>query len=172
MKTDIDKVIAQIVEKFLPRFSGENIGLLFSIELRFSHYGKTQETAKNINVNILFQRPANYTRVLAMINQNKFVCNDIFDMTEESYHDSCWRSDGFSFLRMLIQKEKENFENEIKSQKYSFDVCLGFVPFEFVEINKISPVSSEAYEKRMKVNVGKCLNLNDAMLIILKEIKS
>lgn len=106
---DLDHAIATLVEHSVPRGSPQ--GLYVRVRIGFTNYaakfvkGKTvprqeddvEEPAEvYTTAHFLFSRPSNYTKVWCYIGDVPYPTLDQWKMT--SYHDSCWRSDGFSKL--------------------------------------------------------------------------
>lgn len=88
--------IVELVEKNLPRFSGER--KVFVIGLKIG-----AETVK-----IVFWRPRNYTLVAHNYKVPIEKGVEIFEIT--AYHDSCWRYDGFSFLNKFPVREVKDLQ--------------------------------------------------------------
>lgn len=97
-KMDLDKVICSMVEMCLPRFSPEDTFLHVPIEIKVNNSEKDITERKEIH--FLFHRPGNYTKVFVFeANENQhfdaYYKNKPMDFwTLESYHGSCWKSDG------------------------------------------------------------------------------
>lgn len=84
--------LVELVEKNLPRFSGEKKVFVISLhsEGRF--------------IKVIFWRPKNYT--LVAYNHGALIGADREEFTVAAYHDSCWRYDGFSFLNNYTKNLK------------------------------------------------------------------
>jgi len=93
---DLIQKIVKSVENNLPRFSG--INKIFLVLLNI----------ENIQIKIVFWRPRNYTLVAHNHEVPKSEDSEMFLIT--SYHDSCWRYDGFSFLNKFSRTQKENIQ--------------------------------------------------------------
>jgi len=103
---DIESTIAHIVEAMLPRCSDDKLGLLIRLRIDASDFGYAEDgntlvrEPQNIrrHLNFIFVRSSNYTRVFLFEPDEKdgFVAivgkENLWE--QQSYHDSCWRSDG------------------------------------------------------------------------------
>lgn len=96
LKLDLEHAIATLVESLLPKNSGEKaLGVRVSVKMALY---SDMECEVHKEVQFLFQRKMNYTAVfIAMRDKARDPLN--FELT--SYHDSCWRTDGFSPLNKL-----------------------------------------------------------------------
>jgi len=103
----LDNAIVTMVEMMLPRFSPDNIGLMITLDLRANNF-KTNYDKSDIEnrcstmITFIFQRPSNYTKVMAF---REYSFGDLSPKLNEetevdllSDHDSCWSSDGFRIL--------------------------------------------------------------------------
>lgn len=101
--------IARLVEKSIPRFSGKEKIFLVTLQLGAD------------TVKMVFWRPNNYTMVAhdhqAPIGKD---C-EIFCIT--SFHDSCWRYDGLSFLNRFPWEEQKKMQI-VSSELLDFQKCL------------------------------------------------
>ena len=124
MELRIETILIDIIETILPRSSSDNVILTFGLKLQWTYYEKNGNN--NIfgkDILIAIHRPSNYTKVLThVITGDK----DFFKLTNngtkvifnlESDHDSCWRSDGFSFLFDVWMEAEKYF-----SEKFGKDI--------------------------------------------------
>ncbi len=99
MKMKIDNAICAMVEAFLPRFSSEKLGLFIEMNCGFDDHRKELTVRRFLQ--FIFVRSSNYTQVLFRDNHppDDYIWNGKeFIWTQESHHDSCWRSDGMTKL--------------------------------------------------------------------------
>ena len=163
MKIAIDHVIAQTVEAMLPRFSGSEIGLLFTINANYADYEKNKHVRNTIY--LLFIRSANYTKVLShVIRTRDFLqLGKETEFTKESDHDSCWRSDGLSFLRILDDVATTQFEKPPSEH-------IAIESIRYVQVT-YKAATQENYCQKYLVTLDKYLPLADAVAIIKENIK-
>lgn len=105
--------IADTVETMLPTFSDPKLVLVMCVDLSWTDHGyaedgntKLRETSKfHKKLWIVFHRPNNYTKVLVTekdLSQMRFNKSPTeipeFQFKQYSDHDSCWRSDGFTWM--------------------------------------------------------------------------
>ena len=100
MNIEFDLVVSETVENMLPRFSRDDLCLIIPVEIKVWNV-KTVKNHKSTF--LLFHRNSNYTKVL-MAKDDNFDPIQVKEWSVESYHDSCWRSDGFSSLKKTYQK--------------------------------------------------------------------
>ena len=119
MNIEFDRVIAEIVEQFLPRSSRSDLCIIVPVEIKVWN---TENDKSDYNkVFMLFNRDSNYMKV-CMSDDKTFDPTSIKTWALESYHDSCWRSDGFSSLRKI-------YDNMIKELGISFPNLNSFISF-------------------------------------------
>lgn len=116
--------ISQTVEAMLPRFSSGEICLGMKIEMVWHYYHmENRENDKVFRKEfiLLFHRPHNYTKVfLKEIKGNRVVGlqNKKLVMKKVSDHDSCWRTDGLSFIFKTFSDAWDYFDEfEIEGRK-------------------------------------------------------
>lgn len=136
MKIDINRIIPRFVESVLKRGNSKE-ALLISLSY---HYSYCTEEGREFNdygkFNLVFVRRNNYTLVMASPTKSTFIQpKDKFTIT--SYHDSCWKYDGFMFLSKAVEKCYENIINKIKKAglKYKGNPFKDF--HEFIAVERI-----------------------------------
>lgn len=103
---DIENIVARMVEQLLPRFSGNDEGLIITLEFK-NLQGK--EPTKVLK--LLFIRPNNYTKVFSQVLS---VRGEVLSpWTFRSDHDSCWSSDGLVDIFSIYMSLKSELKNEI-----------------------------------------------------------
>lgn len=101
-----ESVIIEMIETILPRFSPKDIILTFGLKFDWSYYSEDTDGNKQFIKKFLvaIHRPSNYTKVMTKeLSEKESIFYSITPNSEiefylESYHDSCWRSDGFRFV--------------------------------------------------------------------------
>jgi hypothetical protein len=145
------KMLEYIIESFLPTFTN-NIALTFGISLLWESFEVGKEGRFQKKLLLVAYRPSNYTKILLYELDNKetffhlLVKNNKIDFRLESDHDSCWRSDGFTFLNK-VQNEAEkyflkNYKLDIRdkghvSSFHTFDLFGGKPKFFNIDIEKV-----------------------------------
>jgi hypothetical protein len=131
--SDPSEFINQMVEIALPRFSPENVGLLFALEgrafVKGSHghnglcpapkgledFHKRQQLSSSTSEKILFIRPSNYTKVLRSTSELKLSQESLWELWSD--HDSCWREDGSRRLvRQMIDYLLTQLKNNLRQE--------------------------------------------------------
>ena len=130
--TNYENFITSTVESFLPRFTDPKICLSMVVRMSWTDHGYDKDDG-NSKIReerrfskaffVIFHRPNNYTRVLLkdvsderVFFRNKYVegINDpgvpIIQMEQVSNHDSCWRSDGMSWVFKSFCEAWDYFE--------------------------------------------------------------
>ena len=100
--------IVRLVERSISKFSGKE--KIFSVTLQLG---------VSI-VRMVFWRPNNYTMVAHDYQAPIEDGCEIFHIT--SFHDSCWRYDGFSFLNQFSREEQKSLQ-VISSELLDFQNC-------------------------------------------------
>lgn len=113
---DAEMTIAAMVEAMLPRFSDEDLGILFGVDVGLDDYGYDESGNKREREPFgvrkypwyLFCRPSNYTKVFFWmpdddakgLGLNPLYCEELV-WREIADHDSCWRDGVGSSLTKL-----------------------------------------------------------------------
>jgi len=145
----INKAMATMVEAMLPRFSDVNIGLMITLDLRDDDYGDIANINKSActHFHIIFHRPSNYTKVLANYKFNNGLGdkdpqrNKIY-FKKYSDHDSCWRSDGFTFLTRHWGNVEKFFGKHPKKLS-NFYLFSNFYTPKYIEFETFEAVKEE-----------------------------
>ena len=154
MDLSMDCSIATIVESMLPTFSDKRLGLYLKVQFNYTDHGfgpdgNTQERegfSKRYEVELLFIRPSNYTKVLGRVLD--WDIDDLFDSVTYNYgktmllkqysdHDSCWRSDGFSEFHNTFTKALKSYKTQFRCDWHRDNMS------EFHHIDKIKYVEIE-----------------------------
>jgi hypothetical protein len=165
-----ENVIIEMIDVMLPRFSDRDIVLTFIIDFHWVHYSEKEDGQKKFRKRILvaIHRPSNYTKVMIKELEERNLCylNDQeieFDL--KSDHDSCWRSDGFSFFFDTWCKADKYFEQfnlnirkpDEVSPHHGFDMFQGTPHFWKVEMPKYIDRESRKVKikflKEMKLSI-------------------
>ena len=169
MKIDFAEVIAVIVESMLPTWSGQNLGLLMTIDARYTlNIGRDNEDQIRQDYSFLIQRPMNYTQVYFRDHKAlgwKPLIGESTQWLQLANHDSCWRE---GFERMMNYKHQEAFDtlkvdwicDPQVSQYISFGIN-GSPKLVRVMSEKISPLDRE--DRRYVLNI-KPVTLKEAVL--------
>jgi hypothetical protein len=109
-------IITQTVEAILPRFTHKTIGLTMIFDINWNNFSEDSEEQQSFSkkVLLLFHRPSNYTKVLFKdITNEKFsmYTHEEIIMKQLSDHDSCWRSDGCSWIFSTFVEAWSYFES-------------------------------------------------------------
>jgi hypothetical protein len=100
--------ISDTVEAMLPCFSDPKLALVMCVSLSWNDHGYDEDGNTKIreesqfkkDIWLVFNRPTNYTKVL--VTDKKLnplsLDKDPIQFKQYSDHDSCWRSDGFSWM--------------------------------------------------------------------------
>ena len=168
MKVELGRIIPDIVEAMLPRWSGWKVGLLMQIRHTVDMFssaldsddGGDESLAKQFrSISFLFVREANYTKVFARV-QNKFDMhlNQKLPWIMEGDHDSCWREDPNRVLRGAEQKVRDFFGDEVSDKDLyvytSFEVLSRGI--HYVEIKEMeSPKTDNKHGVAWQIELGK-----------------
>ena len=129
MKMDMNQLLPGLVDSLLPKFT-QGKGLLITLNATYSKYETMKRSRQEILV--LIYNPSNYTKVMScMPDEMKSLSK--YEWTLESDHDSCWRTDGFSFLRKFEQKIHEELGEGDISEFIAFGM---YRPIRYVKINE------------------------------------
>ena len=107
----LPETISFFVDHLLPRESrqppGEpEPGIYVRVRLTVAIYTDDGGWRQNRWVHFLFSRPSNYTQVFMAVNDGGRY-PPLNEYAHTSYHDSCWRTDGFSRLNPLWQEMRD-----------------------------------------------------------------
>ena len=150
MLIDFDQVIPSVVEAMLPRFSHEKLGLAITLDLREdNHDASTYRVGVDASiatiVRFIFHRPGNYTKVLVNYEFNNFHDRESNPRHNEVYfekhsdHDSCWRSDGLSILRIYRDNVEDYFNCDYNNISHFYNFSA-FDPITYVKFEKMESV--------------------------------
>lgn len=179
MNIELDKIIPTIVEAMLPRFSHEKLGLVFFIDCAHSLFKKDETIDARTNIAILVNRSSNYTKVFSLAKGDGikgFSGSRAINLLEEnsftieSDHDSCWRTDGFSFLRKIETFEMLNCCQLAKSSlNPSFYINISEI--KFVELEYITPLDEkqDRYKTPYKIKCRR-IDMEKTMLDMQKPL--
>ena len=132
MNIDVAHTISTIVESQLPRGGSKVISLGF--DYRISRWNEEEEDYEYLwtgSIYFLFRRGCNYMKVCAWIDSDHALALDkpsSFEKkvwTLQSYHDSCWRTDGFAIFGEIYRKvAKEHHDPDLKEHLHldSFNI--------------------------------------------------
>lgn len=94
------RMITDMVENFLPRFTNPHVVLSMKIGFRWTSLENDDELTYRKSYWVCFHRPSNYTKVLL----NEENCHELINPMNPikfkllSDHDSCWREDGMKWI--------------------------------------------------------------------------
>lgn len=83
--------LSKFIEENIKRFSGRDVIFIVFLQIGL------------ITVKMVVWRPKNYTLIAHSHEAPLQEGAEIFNIT--SYHDSCWRYDGFSFLDKFLRED-------------------------------------------------------------------
>lgn len=143
-KSDTKQIISSLVDQFLNRkeyrLNPKNSSIVkeaMVFNLNLSVYDRKSQNQFRTNIKMLF---AGNTSVFFTTNNN-IIIEDIpyTDWNNTSNHDSCWRTDGFSFLDNLYFEMCHEINEDIAPIYLGSEISFGYGNlFEkiFVEIKK------------------------------------
>jgi hypothetical protein len=80
-------------------------GIYVRVRLTMAIYTDEDGRRQDRWVHFLFSRPSNYTQVFMAVHDSGYP--PLHKYVHKSYHDSCWRTDGFSGLNPLWQEMRD-----------------------------------------------------------------
>lgn len=115
-----ENFIADTVEAMLPCFSDPKLVLLMQVDFSWTDHGFDEDGNTQIRepisfkkkIWLVFQRPNNYTKVLVTDKVISPVSLNTMPIQFKQYsdHDSCWRSDGFSWMFQTFVEAWDYFD--------------------------------------------------------------
>lgn len=119
---DIENIITSTVEALLPKFSDPEKGLMIRLEFSIISHNEDDVFYSTRILELIFQRPSNYTRVFSRVLDVKK--NVLKDWRNTSNHDSCWRSEGLKdvfecYMDVRSDMEKQNPSFNFKEDEVS-----------------------------------------------------
>ncbi len=141
VKFDVEKVLNTLVVAKLPRFSGPNKFFRIDLNLNYAHYSEDDADIElYVQVNIMYQRQSNYTKVLYNFSVNGDVEFKHWKLACD--HDSCWRYT--QFIRDIDRLAEVYFEEkgvDYKEISEHFNFTLGNNPK--IIFGKLTPLSHD-----------------------------
>ena len=108
----LQEIIVKLVDENLAKVSREfREHTIFLVTLK----------ATDTIIKLVFWRPRNYMLVAHNYEVPQENGGEVFNIT--SYHDSCWRYDGFSFFNLLSKEQKEKLEI-VSTETLEFQRCF------------------------------------------------
>lgn len=113
MNIGLASTISTIVESQVPRCSRKVAH--FGFDYRISKWNEEKEDFDTLwagSIYFLFARDGNYMKVCTWVDTDHTLALDApisgdKIWTLQSYHDSCWRSDGFMIFQEILRKVRE-----------------------------------------------------------------
>lgn len=117
MKIEMEKVISEMVEAMLPRFSEDKV-LLLTADVSYEEFDERFSVdAHRFSIHFAFHRPGNYTKVLFATSERAWRIEEGLELCHTSDHDSCWRGDGVERpLRKIHWEECDKILDQIEAK--------------------------------------------------------
>ncbi len=107
MQIDLAHTVSGIVDSLLPQMK---TGKVVSIGFDYRIHDKEGDTVFSADVYFLFIRSGNYMKVVTWIDSDNTSKPEKKIWILQSYHDSCWRSDGFTVFDDIRRGHKLGFD--------------------------------------------------------------